>query len=174
MFIGAVPSGWAQKVKVDYDHDANFTRIKRYAWRTHPIFEKRPDLQEQYATGIQLVLQAGNEQLRKRGLHPSDASPDVFVTFFISATEKQKERTVIDGSPWWTSGYGWYGSPVWTVTETEYYTDGMLVIDMVDASTSKLLWRAYCSDTIKDFRERHNNINSAVKKAFENFPPKTK
>ena len=170
----AVSLASAQKVTIDFDREADFSRVKHYAWRTHPIFEKQPELQEKYATGIQLVLQAGNEQMRKRGLQPDDASPDVFVTFFLSGTERQEERTVIDAGSWWTTGYGWYVPPVWTHTETSYYLEGMLVLDMVDAATSKLLWRAYCRDTIKDFRERHNNIRSAVKKAFEKFPPSPK
>ena len=140
------------------------------------MFEKNPELQTRYATAIQLVLQAGNQQLVKRGLHPADhAPPDVFVTFFVSAMDRAHERTVYEpAGPWWVSPYGWYSSPTWTTTEIEYYTDGMLVIDMVDAHTSKLLWRAYCSDTIKDFRERDKNVNATVKKAFQNFPPKTK
>lgn len=171
-FLG-VPSVFAQKVQIEFDHDADFSRIRSYEWRTHPIFEKRPELKEQYATGIQLVLQAGNEEMRKRGLQPAEASPDVFVTFFLSAANKQREQTVIDPAQWWSAGYGWYTPPAW-ITKTEYYTDGMLLIDMVDAATSKLIWSAYCTDTIRDFRARDKNIRSAVRKAFEKFPPKTK
>lgn len=170
--LSAVRSVSAQKVSVDFDHEADFSHVRHYAWRTHPVFEKDPDLKELYATGIQIVLQAGNEQMMKRGLRPDDHSPDVFVTFLLSATEQESERTVVDAGEWWTSGYGWYSSPVWTSTVTEHYLAGTLVIDMVDAHTSKLLWRAYCSDTVREFRERDKNIRSAVKTAFDKFPPK--
>jgi len=173
--LAAAGNVLAQKVKIELDPEADFSHVRSYEWRKHPMFEKDPELQTRYATAIQLVLQAGNEQLRKRGLHPADHSPDVFVTFFVSATDREHERTVLEpAGPWWGSPYGWYGSPTWTTTEIEYYTDGMLVIDVVDAHTSRLLWRAFCSDTIKDFRERDKNINATVKKAFQNFPPKTK
>src|SRR5437763_259129 len=91
----AVVCASAQKVKVDFDDNADFARVRSYEWRTHPLFERRPEHQEQYATGIQVVLQTGNEQMVKRGLHPTDATPDVFVTFFLSATNQQRERTVI-------------------------------------------------------------------------------
>jgi hypothetical protein len=70
------------------------------------------------------------------------------------------------------SGYGWYGAPTWTVTEVEDYLRGMLVIEILDAHTSKLLWRAACGDQIKDMRKRDENINKIVKKALERFPPK--
>ena len=67
--------------------------------------------------------------------------------------------------------YGWYGPPTWTVTEIDYYKTGMLVLDIVDAATSKLIWRAYCSDTIRDMRHRDKNVNSVVRKALDRFPP---
>jgi hypothetical protein len=162
----------AQKVTIDYDKDADFSRLQRYQWRVHPAFEKSPELRELYSTGIQLVLQAGNRELMKKGLRPSDGPPDVFVTFFLSAKDNQEVRTVTEFVP--GGWYGWYGQPTWTRTEVDYHKAGMLVLDIVDAATSKLLWRAYCSDTIKDMRKRDENINSTVKKAFDRFPPKGK
>ncbi len=167
-----VPSALAQKVKIDFDHNADFSRIHTYQWRTHPVFEKRPDLKERYATGIQLVLQAGNEQLMKKGFRPVDVSPDVFVTFFLVSQDEQKLKTVSEPGPWWGTPYGWYMQPMWSKTVIDSYTTGMLVLDIVDAASSAPLWRAYCSDTIHDMTERHKNVNSAVKKAFKHFPPK--
>ena len=70
--------------------------------------------------------------------------------------------------------YGWYGQPTWTRTEVDYYKTGVLILDIVDAATSKLIWRAYCSDTIRDMPNRDKNINSAVRKALDRFPPKQK
>lgn len=160
----------AQKVDIQFDQEADFSRIHRYQWRTHPVFEKQPQLQELYSTGIQLVMQAGNAQLMKRGFHPDDASPDVFITFYILA--RNAERTTTHYDPGW--GYGWYSSAAWAVTETEPYIAGMLVIDIVDAGTSKLLWRAHCGAEIKDMSKRDKKITAAVNKALDRFPPKGK
>jgi hypothetical protein len=167
-----IPSVFAQKVTIDFDKAADFSHIRTYEWRVHPAFEKNAELQEQYSTGIQLVHDAGNRQLVKRGLRPADGPPDVFVTFFLSAESNQKLRTIIESVP--GAWYGWYGQPTWTRTEVDYYTTGMLVLDIVDAATSKLIWRAYCTDTIRDMSNRHENINSAVRKALDRFPPKNK
>jgi hypothetical protein len=161
-----VPSAFAQKVDVQYDHNADFSRIRRYQWRTHPVFEKNPQLQQTYATGIQLVLEAGNAELMKRGFQPDDASPDIFVTFFLLTKEAQEIKTTME-----SGGYGWYAYPAWTVTTVEPYIKAMLVIDIVDAATSKLLWRAYCGDKVKDWRNRDKNANSTVRKALDKFPP---
>ncbi len=135
-------------------------------------FREESRLQTTYATGIQLVLQAGNAQLMKRKFQPDDSSPDIFVTFYLLAKGGQRVNTTVETA--WNGGYGWYAAPSWTVTEVEHYITGMLVIDIVDAHTSKLLWRAYCGDEIKDMSERDKNINKAVRKALDRFPPKQK
>ena len=157
----------AASVKVEYEQRADFSKVRQYQWRTHPVFEKNPDLREAYATGIQLVMQSGNTQLMKQGLSPVDVSPDVFVTFFLHARGGQEVR-VIDG------GYGWYGLPAWSTTEIDNYLDGTLVIDIVDANSSKLVWRALCGTRISDFSNRHKEISDVVKKALQKFPPKRK
>jgi len=167
-----IPAALAQKVEIQSDPGADFSRIHTYQWRTHPIFEKYPELKSIYATGIQLVLDAGNEQLMKRGFQPVEDSPNVFVTFFILTKEGQEIKTRYETG--WGAGTYWYGVPTWTVTEVEQYLRGMLVIEILDASTSKLLWRASCGDKIKDPRNRDKNVNDAVKKAFDRFPPKSK
>ena len=164
------PSVWAQKVNVHYDRETDFSHVRRYQWRTHPVFEKNPELTEIYATGIQLVLQAGNAELMKRGLQPDDSSPDIFVTFYLLTKDVQRLMRAVEAGG--AAGNGWYGDPAWAASEDENYVTGMLVIDIVDARTSKLLWRAACGDKVKDMRKRDKNINSAVKKALANFPPK--
>ena len=163
-----------QKIKVEFDPDADFSRMRLYQWRIHPVFEKHPELKEAYSTAIQLVLQEGNAQLMKRGLQPADASPDLFVTFLLQATAGSRTVTTTSPDPWWGPGYGWYAPAAWTTTTVENYLQGMLVLDIVDARTSKLLWRAYCGEKIEDFRNRDKDIKSVVKKALERFPPKGK
>ena len=171
-----VPVAFGQKVKIDFDPDTDFSGIRRYQWRTHPVFEKNPEMRERYAVGTEIVLEAGNTQFLKKGLQSVDSSPDVFVTFFIVAHDAQRTTTTIEPSPWWGpyGSYGWYAAPVWTSTQTEFYKEGMLVMDIVDAKTSKMIWRAYCGDQVTDMRTRHKNINSCVRKSLDRFPPKSK
>ena len=59
-------------------------------------------------------------------------------------------------------------------TFVENYVAGILLLDVVDAKTKKLLWRAACKDKIEDMRERHKNAENIVKKALKSFPPKYK
>jgi hypothetical protein len=47
-------------------------------------------------------------------------------------------------------------------------------MDMVDPKDKQLIWRASASNSIKDFRNRDKNVDAAVKKIFNKFPPKEK
>ena len=159
----------AQKIMIQYDHEADLAKIRSYQWRTHRVFEQNPELKDVYSTGIQLVLEAGNAELMKRGLQPVESEPDIFVTFFMLTKDVQQIKTT-DITAW--NSYYWYAAPTWTITELEQFVRGMLVIDIVDGRTLKLLWRASCGEEIKDMRKRDQKINKVVKKAFERFPPK--
>jgi len=159
----------AQKVVIQSDPAADFTKVRSYEWREHRVFEKYPELKDVYSTGIQLVRQATNETLMKRGFEPVESEPDVFITFFILTKDVQEVKTTDIGG--WNSYY-WYAAPTWSVTELVQYVRGMLVIDVVDARSLKLMWRAICGAEIKDARKRHEKIEAAVEKAFARFPPK--
>lgn len=170
-----VTSSNAQTVKIDFDKNFNFSKVRRYQWRTHPIFEKHPDLLNRYSTSIQLVMNATNEQLMNRGYQPVSSAPDVFLTFFVSSREVKNTYTdMIDPIGPAYGWYGWYIPPAWTVTTTEQYLEGDLVMDMVDPAGSDLIWRASAAETILDYRTRGDVIYAAVKKIFGKFPPKEK
>jgi hypothetical protein len=72
---------------------------------------------------------------------------------------------------WYTWNSAWF--PAWD-TYVENYVEGILLLDVVDAKTNKLLWRAACKAKIDEMRERHKDIEEAVKKALKSFPPKFK
>jgi hypothetical protein len=168
-------SASAQNVKVDFDRSFDFSKIHRYQWRTHPIFEKHPELRDRYSTAIQLVMSDTNEQLMKRGFRPVQSKPDLFLTFFVSGRDVKNTYTdMVSPAGVWYGWYGWYVPPVWTVTRTEQYLEGTLVVDFIDPKSSQLVWRASATDTISDYRNRDKNVNAAVKKIFGKFPPKQK
>jgi Domain of unknown function (DUF4136) len=163
---------YAQKVNVDFNPAFDFSKVHTYHWKVHPAFEKHPEWRDDYAVAIQLILGDANEQLMKKGLQPVDFAPDVFITFLVSARDMQEIKTEVYDT--WGGWYGWYAPPPWTVTTVENYKEGSLVIDMVNAKNSELVWRAFCWDSVRDMKERHKNVKSVVKKAFDRYPPKQK
>ncbi len=87
------------------------------------------------------------------------SAPDVFLTFFVSSKDVKNTYTdmVVPLAPAY-GWYGWYAPPVWTVTRTEQYLEGTLVMDMVEPDASTLIWRPSATDAILDFRTRDKNI----------------
>ena len=62
------------------------------------------------------------------------------------------------------------------MTYNTYVTkQGTLVVELADAKNKNLLWRGSATDTISDNSNKNiNNLNKAVTKLFQNYPPKEK
>jgi hypothetical protein len=182
VFVGVLlgVSCFAQKVKIEYDHDVNFSGYRRYEWKEHPFLAKHPDSQ-QFSIGMGLVQSTANDLLMKRGFQPDDAQPEFYITQFITAHLGQEYHSVPTTAPypnaymWPGSWYNWSGMyfSSWE-TYVENYIQGILILDIVDAKTNKLLWRAACKDKIDDMKERHKDIEKTVKKALKSYPPEFK
>jgi hypothetical protein len=73
--------------------------------------------------------------------------------------------------PYWGGYYGvWRGAPV-TYNTISSYTEGTLILDFVDTSTQKLVFRGIGRATVSGNTERNaNNIREAVEKIVARFP----
>ena len=167
LFISTVPA-LPQSVKTDHDKSVDFSKLHHYEWRDSPEFEKQPELKTRYAVGIDLVRSAANKALMAKGYVPVDFTPDFYVTLFLGSKGMTDVTTLDTG--WYTWGAYWY--PMWTTVMVSHYTEGTLILDIVDANTKRLVWRAFCQDDIRDPKQRHENVERAVKKALKKFPPK--
>ena len=175
LFLLAASVAFAQKVRVESTPGIDFTKYKRYTYRTHPVFEKKPALAERYSTGIQLVKMAVSRNLLKRGFEPTDHEPDFLITFVLMGEQAQDVDVVFaDGMYGWGGWYGWpsYYYPSWTETIVSNYINGALMLDFVDAKTDQLIWRAYCTGEINDWSNRDKVVDKAVDKALKRYPPK--
>ena len=169
-----------QKVIIDYDHSIDFSTYRQYEWKEHPWLKNHPE-SRQFTVGTELVQNYVNGILMKRGYQPVDEHPQIFITHFITARLRQDTYSVPSPASY-PNGYMWPGSwytwnsawfHAWD-TYVENYVSGILLLDVVDAKTNKLLWRAACKSKIDDMTERHKDIEDAVKKALKDFPPKFK
>ncbi len=67
-------SAQAQKIKVEYNKDLDFSKFKTFAWGHHDAVS-RPTLALAIAGAIE-------EELTKRGLHKVDSNPDLFIQMY--------------------------------------------------------------------------------------------
>lgn len=103
-----------------------------------------------------------------RGYALDDATPTFTVAYYASSREKLD----ID---LWDYGYRgrWWGA--WRmpgpVPASTYYTEGTVVIDVVDARTNELVWRGRgVARTSDDPGEFQRNLREAVQAVVKRFP----
>lgn len=167
----------AQKVSVQYDEAADFTSYKTFTWKGCVI--TNPDERSSSITDLnkKRVRYAASQQLMAKGLTEVEEDGDLFVTCTGGRQDNRKVTGQAFNYPTYAGygAYGYYGwGPGWTSERTVDWTEGLLIIDLVDAKRKELAWRAFCSATISDPWKIDKKIRSAVKKAFKSYPPRVR
>ncbi len=155
---------FAQKTNIDWDRSANFASYHTYMWEKSP----KP------AKGFwdQRIVSAVDQQLQAKGLTKVDSNPDMWVVYSNSIhDQKEVVGTGYGFGPTWTWG-GYWGPG--NVTYNTYITKvGTLVVELADVKGKDLIWRGSVTNTITDNSNKNiNNLDKAVKKLFQNYPPK--
>ena len=153
-------ASFAQHVKTDYDHNANFGQYKTYSWKK--VQTKDPLL-------VDRIKSAVNGALAAKGWTEVPSEGDVEV-FAIETTQNQQTLdTFYNG---FGGGRRWGGGFGDATTTVETYKVGTLVVDLFDAKTAKLIWRSSSSDTLSDKPDKNTkNLDKGVNKMFQHFPP---
>lgn len=150
---------FAQQVKTDYDHNANFGHYKTYSWEK--VQTKDPLM-------VDRIKSAVNSALAAKGLTEVPSGGDVEV-FAIETTQNQQTLDTFYNGFGGGRRWGGFGDATTTV---ETYKVGTLVVDLFDAKTQKLIWRSSSSDTLSDKADKNTkNLDKGVNKMFQHFPP---
>jgi hypothetical protein len=113
-------------------------------------------------------------RLTRRGYVTADSTPDFQVAFYASARDRLDVAYWDYGYPWrpgWWRGWGLeWGGP--TVTE---YTEGTVIIDVVDGTTEELLWRGHGVSAVSDEpREYLKDLKQTIAAILDQFPKRSK
>jgi hypothetical protein len=164
LFLVALGTAFAQQVKTDFDHQANFSQYKTYSWQ---------EIKPPNSLWDARIKNAVDAQLAAKGWTQVDSGGDVAIVA-IKTTETQRSlQTFYDG---FGGGWGWRrfgggGFGESTTTEQDY-KEGTLVVDMYDAKTKQLIWRSSAEDTLSSKAEKNEkNLDKGVAKMFKKFPP---
>ena len=157
--LGAV---FAQQVKTDFDHQANFSQYKTYSWQeikaADPLWNPR-------------IKSAVDAQLAAKGWTQVDSGGDVAIVAIATTNTERTLQTFYDGmgGGWRWRGFGGMGEA--TTTEQDY-KEGTLLVDMYDGKTKQLIWRGSAEDTLSNKAEKNEkNLDKGVAKMFKKFPP---
>jgi hypothetical protein len=164
LFLAALGTAFAQQVKTDFDHQANFSQYKTYSWQeikpANSLWDAR-------------IKNAVDAQLTAKGWTQVASGGDVAVVAIKTSQTQRSLQTFYDG---FGGGWGWRrfgGGGFGEATTTEQdYKEGTLVIDLYDAKTKQLIWRGSAEDMVSNKAEKNEkNLEKGVAKMFKKFPP---
>lgn len=146
----------AQSVQTDYDRAFDFSKLKSFAFARQ---ERGPgDPLAANPLNDRRIRTALDSQLVGHGYSRDSSGPDFLVAYHAAT----RARTSLEG---WGYGPGrWRGGRV----DVNQYTEGTLIVDMVDAASKQLVWRGTATGTIQ-LKDVDKKIREAVKKLTEKF-----
>ncbi len=161
-FVVMLGTAFAQHIKTDFDHQANFSQYKTYSWQeikpANSLWDAR-------------IKNAVDAQLAAKGWTQVDNGGDVAIVAIKTTQTQRTLQTFYDGmgGGWRWRGMGGFGQS--TTTEQDY-KEGTLVVDLYDAKTKQLIWRGSAQDTLSDKATKNEkNLDKGVAKMFKAFPP---
>lgn len=159
-------------VSTDYDPNWQLPASPAYAWMPHPMHAVDPMVDNDLVAAR--IYRAVDEQLAARGFNVAKSENDVnlLVTYHIGEEEKLDVNTFHSHYGYYPCWHCWgpgFDSDVWV----SQYTQGKLIIDMVDAKTKQLVWRGIASRRVPSFdspQERDQFVRDSVAAIFKKFP----
>jgi hypothetical protein len=152
---------FAQKVTTDYSKTADFTQYKTFMWIKEPKTTD-PLMRERVINGV-------NSALAAKGLQLVTSNADLCIAAHNATKEERSLNTFYNG---FGGGWRWGGGFGSATTTVNTYEVGTLVVDIFDSRTKDAIWRGTSSKTLSDNPQKNaDNLNKAVVKMFENFPP---
>ncbi|MFP4208362.1 MAG: DUF4136 domain-containing protein [Wenzhouxiangella sp.] len=154
---------------------ADLSRYQRFAF-VEPLGTDRAG----YASIVsQQLTFSTRRELELRGLEFVDQAgqADLLVNFFGHLDEQIRTRQVADpfyGPSFYNFRYGFYNPwPSYSIsTEVQQFSEGTLVIDLIDARTNQMVWEGTARNEVseKSRREAASRLDDAVKRIFADFP----
>ncbi|MEH6552337.1 MAG: DUF4136 domain-containing protein [Pseudomonadales bacterium] len=180
LFLAACSS---VNINEDYDENIDFNKLKTFTW--HSKDNADPAIVN-YLGGdifVQRLAQTVRESLTAKGFTFVESGADFLVNYDVMTEARQDIRTynTYGGyAPGWGYGgggygYGGYGGGMGSSqTSVTNYTQGTLVLDVINPTTNKLMWRGAADGRLpkkSDASKRDEDMKEVVDSIFENFPP---
>ena len=151
----------------DYDPSADFA-----SYSTFSIYDGTIEGSELESAPLvkKRVLEAIVNEMQKKGFVKADSENSDLIIYTQAGTAEKMNVTD------YGYGYGsWWGPyPYGRNIDVSYYTQGSLIIDLVDNAKDELIWRGIGTAVIQDRgtpEERQKFIDEAVAKILTDYPP---
>jgi hypothetical protein len=158
------------KTQVDYDRDADFTRLKTWDWLPG---EPRPTGYRGLDDPAVVARLQGaiGDALKDRGCQQSTVEPDFYVVFNLAFTEEINARNIENYYQY--INYAVF-APYVTSSYTEVFDIGTLIVDVLDRRAKTHVWRGAAQTKVNAQagpRENEPKLREAARRIFQDFPP---
>ncbi|MFC0183071.1 protein of unknown function [Pseudarcicella hirudinis] len=171
-------------VKVDQKPTANFLDYKRYAWVKPNVLAGNNPFYKSSLVEANIKSAIRNE-FAMRGITEDNQNPDFFLMYHIFT--QQKTRTVSNPYSMYPyygfgprsfyfqgqlmyMGYGGYYNPWGMGYHMEPYTNGTLIIDVIDARTKELVWRGSVENPVNDPARLSKQFSKEARTILAKYP----
>jgi len=163
-----VVTAGCSSVEIDHDFDvhANFTQYKTFAWMPSSAPTTTTSISRPSGLLDSRIRNAVNTQMAAKGFTGDDANPDILANYYAGA----KDVVQVNDLGYGYGYHGWAGGGV----DVSTYTEGTLVVDLFDAQTKQLVWRAVAQGAVSPGaspEEQEAKVNSVVAQMFAAYPP---
>ena len=167
IFIIFAASCSSVSVKFDYDPAIDFSKFKTFGWKDVEIpndaLSKNPLLAKR-------VKEAVIKELEAKGYTYSESEKVDFAVVAHAGTKDRMQVTDWGSYGWYSPWWGPYGGRV----DVSQYTEGTLVIDIVDMQEREMAWRGLATGTVDESTNPERaqaRIDNIVSQILANFPP---
>ncbi len=160
---------------------AKFATSGTYAWMQEPpTIKAGPEVDR--ALLDQRVHTAVEAAMKTRGFTPATSGSPTYLVGYHAAVQSTLDAKTLDEKYGYGATYAWgYGKdgrwgfgPDRQVQTT--YSQGSLILDIVDPATKKLLWRGAAEGPVvlsASPEERQKRVDDAARAILAQFPPKS-
>ena len=166
VFIGAFSCSTV-KVYTDRDKDTDINNYKTFQWEEYDAIENKAVNPLYYnELNDQRIKAAVNKELFDRGFSKTDTMAELVLHYHIILESKATPVTLDPADHEYSSQ--------WTRRNLELYqyTEGTLIIDLMDEKQKKIVWRGWIVGVVdpSNLVNSEEPIKQAVKLIFEKFP----
>lgn len=161
----------------DFDRSADFTRYKTFAWGKPEVDVESPVYDSDLINDR--IRQAVESEFSKRGIMKSHRNPD-FIVRYHTYTEEKKSRTGGYPHPYSYRYYPFgfypfafgYGYPYYWMSppQVREFTEGTLILDILDNRSNELVWRGAVSGNVDDVAGLKKQIEKGIKAIMKKYP----
>ena len=173
--FGLILAGLSGCAVTDFDRTSDFSKYKTFVWGESDVDVSNPLYDSDLID--KRIKNAVEQEFAKRGIVRAQADPDFVVRFHTFTEEKKRSMGVYPYRyrfyPYgffpfafaWGYPYYWMSPP--NVTE---YTEGTLIIDIVDHGSGELVWRGSVRGDVDDTSDLKKQIEKGIRAIMKKYP----